>query len=263
MLAGALAFLLIAPTVFAQSGYQRVQQRPAAEVQQVQRAEVQAMPAERMDTMEERPPMQREPINATEPDIMFDGRQNMETEMRVMGTRARIELTAEQRAAIEERRAERTTTLEAKRAEIEARKEARVAVLSEERQDRIQNVAGNAATRLEAGVAKVADAITKLETRANELADNGVDVSVSLGLLADAEASLSEASVIIEGLDVEITYTTTSDTPSADWEAAKAQFTEARDLIKAAADLTRQAVAEMKTAASADAAVRQDASVSN
>jgi len=269
-LAGALAFLLVAPSVFAQTGYQRVQ-RADMQAQQVERqeaaeakkGEMEAMQAERQDAMEakktEVEAQKAERMEAMETKKADHAAAAEEREAMMAGKKEEMEAKREERAAameerkaeLETKRIEREATIEEKRAEIETRKAERVAALSEQRQERVTQVAANATDRLEAGITKVQGAIDSISERAQSLEDQGVAVDTAFATLASAESTLEEAAILVSGLSVEVEYATTSDDPQADWEGARAQFDAIRNLIKEAAELTRQAVAELKAAAGA------------
>ena len=142
----------------------------------------------------------------------------------------------------------RRTDLEAKRALIETRRAEGRVVLAEPIQARVTTIAESASVRLTATIDKLALIAVRLRVHALDLQARGVDVTAQLTALDTIETLFADARTALVGLDVEIEYVVTSDTPREDWAAARAQFATIGDTLKEAYGLLRETINALKTA---------------
>lgn len=161
---------------------------------------------------------------------------------------ARNAAMEDKRAELEALRTERMKEIETKRTEIQVRMEERRAALSSQMQERIRSLADNLTERLLNVITKLRDIITRFESRMLKLEERGVDTDAAQALIDAANQKLSEATVLLEGIDTDVEYVVTSDNPRADWGGAKETFREVHGLIKEARDLLRQALQALKDA---------------
>lgn len=194
--------------------------------------------------------------------------ETMEVRKAELATRAA--LMQEKRATLEQKTAERKTLLEQRREAIASSTLARKASLAEQVQDKVRSMSLRVANQLSTAITKLEEVSDRLRTRANDLSSRGVDVTTVISTLDQANASLSAAKRALEGIDVNIEYTVSSERPTEIWTGTRAQFQEVHAMIKEVRELLREALAEMKEAVRAagtdrgvSAAVQADAAVSD
>lgn len=186
--------------------------------------------------------------------------------------------TAEMRAQLEARkeewktrletfRTERAGMIEEKRTEIQARIAEKRAALSGQMQERMKMLSGNVKERITKTISRLQDLADRLDVRMATLEERGVDTTEAEAALEEARAKLEEALAALAGIDTDVEYAATSETPKEDWAGARAQFAAVHTLIKEAHALLRTSVAALKEAVmeaglerGASAAVSNDAS---
>ena len=154
-------------------------------------------------------------------------------------------------STLEMRRARIATMLEAraeKRSVIETRRTEGSAVLAAAVQERVSMIADNAVLRLTETIDKLALIAVRLRVHALDLESRGVDVTAELSALASVEALFADARSVLAGIDVDIEYVVTSETPRAEWTEARVQFATIRDILTEAHTLLRETVTALKEA---------------
>lgn len=167
-----------------------------------------------------------------------------------MDIEARQNAIDQKRAQFEALRMERMKEIETKRTEMKLRAEERRAALSVQAQQRITALGSSIANRLESAIATMQGIVTRFESRIATLQERGVNVDEAATLVAEAKQLLSEAKLLLDGIDTDVEYVITSDTPRADWTETKETLREIHALIKDARELLRQAIASLKEAVS-------------
>lgn len=161
----------------------------------------------------------------------------------------------ERKASFEERKTmwqeelmKRRSNLEEKRLALASSSVARRAILSEMAQKRISARADKIKEILTSGITKTKGISDRLHTRVIELQARGVDVSVVLANLNEANVLLATAEQALEGIEINTEYTVTSANPRDDLVDVKNQINNVRDLIKEAQSLLRETMKSLKEA---------------
>lgn len=164
------------------------------------------------------------------------------------GLMERAAIMQEKRATLEQKTTERRSLLEARREAIASSTVVRKAALERQAQERLRNMSLRVANQLTTAITKLQEVSDRLKSRANELKARGVETAVVDSLIKEIETSLEAAKLSLEGVDVNIEYTVTSERPVQNWAETRAQFQEVHEMIKTVRSLLRDALAELKQA---------------
>lgn len=166
---------------------------------------------------------------------------------------AAMKIVAERRAAFEERRATlvedmntRRAAIAEKRASIASSTMERRAALKEEVQTRIANRAGNLTEVVSNAIGRLENMSARLREHAGKIAERSVNVNEVIAILDEVDRLLVSAKETLDGVDINISYATTSETPKEDWTDAKEQFTAVRAILTEARELLQEALTALK-----------------
>lgn len=187
---------------------------------------------------------------ATTTNPMMANQAAREAKMRAMAssTAARKTEWEAKRKELEVKFEERKTDLAEKRAALASSTAARKAALAEKAQQHIKEAGERAEKILTKGIEKIRELSARLRARAASLADKGVDTTEVNALLDEVDETLKAAEEALADIEVNVEYTATSEQPKNAWVDAKAQFQEARELVRQAHGLLREALAALKEA---------------
>jgi Mg2+ and Co2+ transporter CorA len=114
-------------------------------------------------------------------------------------------------------------------------------------QTRLINLAANVSNRLDAYVRRITNVTDRLESRANKMSENGLDVTAARGKIAEARAELEKARQSLTNIDTAVNNFVKSENPRTYWQQVKATYMSARDAIKAAHRATVETLLLLKT----------------
>ncbi len=115
-------------------------------------------------------------------------------------------------------------------------------------QTRLTNLAANVSNRLDAYVRRITNVTDRLESRANKMAENGLDVTAARAKIAEARTELEKARQSLINIDSAVNNFVRSENPRTYWQQVKATYMSARDAIKAAHRATVETLLLLKTA---------------
>lgn len=124
-------------------------------------------------------------------------------------------------------------------------------VLTAAAQTRLTNLAANVSNRLDAYVRRITNVTDRLESRANKMGENGIDVAAARTKIAEARAELDKARQSLANIDTAVNNFVKSENPRTYWQQVKTTYMSARDAIKAAHRATVEALLLLKTAGNA------------
>jgi Mg2+ and Co2+ transporter CorA len=115
-------------------------------------------------------------------------------------------------------------------------------------QTRLTNLAANVSNRLDAYVRRITNVTDRLESRANKMGENGLDVSAARAKIAEARTELEKARQSLANIDTAVNNFVKSENPRTYWQQVKATYISAREAIKAAHRATVETLLLLKTA---------------
>ena len=115
-------------------------------------------------------------------------------------------------------------------------------------QTRLINLAANVSNRLDAYVRRITNVTDRLESRANKMGENGLDVTAARAKIAEARAELDKARQSLANIDAAVNNFVKSENPRTYWQQVKATYMSSRDAIKAAHRATVETLLILKTA---------------
>lgn len=115
-------------------------------------------------------------------------------------------------------------------------------------QTRLTNLAANVSNRLDAYVRRITNVTDRLESRANKMSENGLDVTAARAKIVEARTELEKARQSLANIDAAVNNFVKSENPRTYWQQVKATYMSARDAIKAAHRATVETLLLLKTA---------------
>lgn len=152
------------------------------------------------------------------------------------------------RAAWANDSAERRLLLERKRAELASSSIERKAALNEKVQERMTQRAENLISVLSGALTRIKNVNTNLRERAESMSSQGIDVAEAITLLDQIDDLIKEAESSLSGIDVNVEYTLTSETPKEAWVDTKTQFQTTAEIIRTIRPLLQETVTTLKEA---------------
>lgn len=141
---------------------------------------------------------------------------------------------------------ERQIMLERKRAELASSTVERKAALNSAAQERIKQRTGKLTSVLSEALARMKGFSSNLHDRAESISSRGADTTEAIALLDQVDTLITQAETSLSGIDVNIEYTLTSESPRENWIDTKAQFQTTAEIIRAIRPLLRDVVDSLK-----------------
>ncbi len=181
----------------------------------------------------------------------------MDTSVRVETAASNTRATANQnlRADLSAKRTEWANTfterremLERKRAELASSTLERKAALNVAAQERLRQLAERSASVLLGAVERMKNVSSSLRERAEVMSSRGVDTVEAIILLDQIDDLLAQAETSLSGVDVNIEYALTSESPKETWVDTRSQFQATAEIVRSVRPLLQETVTLLRTA---------------
>jgi hypothetical protein len=194
----------------------------------------------------------------------LDAAQNLmlqrKADVQTMLERKRMGL-ASTTAQLIQKREEIRQKIEDKRATVLQRIEDAKTKAREKFGEAVQRSVGNIVNRLSNAVEHLNTIATRIDTKIKEYESQGRDMSVSVGLLAEAQTAITAAQDKISTVGTVLTTALGATDPKAQMPTIRAAVKAAEDALKAAKEALHKALESTKTEAQVEASVEASATV--
>ncbi len=121
-------------------------------------------------------------------------------------------------------------------------------VLEEKVQKRIRNLSSNITNRLNAVIERFEKIITRIQSRINKLANDGIDVTEAIYTLDEARNHLVPARLLLKQQEDTIVAIALSSTPRIDWNINKEHFKKANEELRMAHSSLKETISVLREA---------------
>ena len=163
-----------------------------------------------------------------------------------VGTRENIQANRQENT--ENRQLERQENQEMREEVQVERQETRRANLNDQSRQRITNLAALMSNRIEAALVRMLNISTRLDSRIDKMAAEGLEVTKAESSLASANLSLEAVRESISTIDSQVAAVVGAEDVRVAWQNLKTIFTDSRDQLKTAQMELRNTVSALKSA---------------